>query len=286
MIAARAHEEAILDQARVNTSQNVMAEHLEQMSGLNILIELLHSLFGTESSSIDTLMRDSQATGESPARVLESDNYDLSPLNDPDIVGHSNFDMAVQQVLEAEGYLSNHADDRGGLTKYGISQNANPDIDVAGLTKDDAISIYKERYWDQIEGIEDMSQAQALVSFDTAVNHGVGYANKLIAETNGDIGAMLNSRLEYYDQIIANDASQVVFAQGWNNRIENLAEDVIAIQAANDPGNTTQLAVAADFQAAHDGLQADSTPAVGPIPQDHGPEANDPEYTQSTLGVA
>lgn len=283
MVAARAYQNEIIDSGQVLASRNLMDQNLDQMSGLNVLIELLQTLFGVQGGPIGGLKQDAEANGMSPARALEHGSHDLSSLNDPAVTGHADFDIAVEQVLQAEGYLSDHVADRGGLTKYGISQNANPDIDVANLTQQEAIDIYQERYWDQIDGIEDMSQAQALVAFDTAVNHGVGYANKLVAETNGDIGAMLNARLDYYDQIIANDASQAVFAAGWDNRIENLAEDVAQIQAANDPvydQNTPRLAD--NFSQAHNGLNPDSTPDTGPAPQEEPALSQDgPEHTQS-----
>jgi len=37
--------------------------------------------------------------------------------------------------------------DSGGLTRWGISQKAHPDVDVANLTKDEAIRIYHDEYW-------------------------------------------------------------------------------------------------------------------------------------------
>ena len=58
------------------------------------------------------------------------------------------FDKAFANVLRYEGGMTR---DTGGLTKYGISARANPDIDVANLTIDDAKRLYKKRYWDQIK---------------------------------------------------------------------------------------------------------------------------------------
>lgn len=142
--------------------------------------------------------------------------------------GKADFNSAVDAVLKAEGYLSNHKSDRGGLTKYGISQNAHPDINVASLTKDQAVEVYRTRYWNKIDGIESMSKSQALVAFDAAVNHGVSYANKLVRETNGDVTQMLAKREQFYDQIVEKNSSQAVFRRGWGNRIEHLALAVTA----------------------------------------------------------
>ena len=48
------------------------------------------------------------------------------------------FDEAVTRTLEFEGggKLHNNPGDRGGLTKWGISQNAFPGLDIANLTED------------------------------------------------------------------------------------------------------------------------------------------------------
>lgn len=153
-------------------------------------------------------------------------NY--NEMNDIISAGESDFDTAVEFVLEREGLLSNHSNDRGGLTKYGISQKANPDIDVANLTRDDAIAIYKERYWDAI-GADDMNMSTALVAFDAAVNHGTGTAQRMLNETGGQIGSMLEWRMNYYDQIVERDSSQSVFLAGWRNRIGHLADELSEI---------------------------------------------------------
>ena len=166
-------------------------------------------------------------------------------LSKVDFGGDADFDKAVEFVLEREGLLSNHSSDRGGLTKYGISQKANPDVDVLNLTREDAISIYKERYWDSV-GADKMDMATALVAFDASVNHGVGTAKRMVAETNGDVGAMLNWRLDFYDNIVDRDSSQSVFLNGWNNRIDHLRDAVRSIYSSED--NKAPIVAAAAAQ--------------------------------------
>jgi lysozyme family protein len=85
------------------------------------------------------------------------------------------FEKAVAIVLEKEGVLSDDARDPGGLTKYGISKKAYPDLDIANLTVDDAIAIYRRDYWAKIRG-DDLAWAFALPLFDCAVNQGSGAA--------------------------------------------------------------------------------------------------------------
>ena len=91
----------------------------------------------------------------------------------------NNFETAVNLTLEKEGILSDHKDDAGGLTKYGISQAAYPGLDIASLTKADAIAIYKRDYWDKAQ-CEEIPYPLDIMLFDTAVNHGVTKAVKIL----------------------------------------------------------------------------------------------------------
>lgn len=81
----------------------------------------------------------------------------------------ANFDIAIEVVLANEGVLSDDSADRGGLTKYGISQHAYPNLDIASLTLDDAKAIYKRDYW---EFDEVTSQDVGTKLLDMAVNLG------------------------------------------------------------------------------------------------------------------
>ena len=51
------------------------------------------------------------------------------------------FLTCVKIVLDHEGYVSDDSNDPGGLTKYGISSRAYPELDVSELTQDEAIAI-------------------------------------------------------------------------------------------------------------------------------------------------
>lgn len=81
------------------------------------------------------------------------------------------FNLAVHVVLGHEGGESVHPDDRGGPTKFGIAQRWHPDVDVRSLTRERAIEIYWERYW-QGRGYERLPEAVAIKVFDLAVNVG------------------------------------------------------------------------------------------------------------------
>ena len=90
-----------------------------------------------------------------------------------------NWAAAVQFVLEEEGGLVNDPHDPGGLTNYGISQRAYPDLDIRDLTTVQAMDIYHTDYWARING-DDLPRGVDVMAFDAAVNQGVWTARRLL----------------------------------------------------------------------------------------------------------
>lgn len=134
-----------------------------------------------------------------------------------EVVG-STFDSAVTAVLEIEGgYV---ADDAGaGPTNYGINSRANPGVDVANLTPDQARAVYREKYWDAINA-DELPASMRGMAFDAAVNQGVGNAKKWLAEANGDPQRFLELRGEHYESLIEkNPGKYAQFAESWENRL-------------------------------------------------------------------
>lgn len=158
---------------------------------------------------------------------------------------------ALDKVILAEGHeYTNHPDDRGGPTKYGITLATLKSIpkysraaakDVEALTLAEARNIYLARYASQFVFIEHPMIFNFL--FNSAVQHGTKTATKMMQralgiEDDGVIGpqtrATLNNalqqptaffakliaeRCEYYANILMRDHSQRVFCAGWLNRI-------------------------------------------------------------------
>jgi lysozyme family protein len=83
-----------------------------------------------------------------------------------------------------EGRSSNDPNDPGGLTRFGISQAANPDIDVASLTDETAKQLYRDRYWATVAG-DQLPPALAVIVADAAVNQGVRTAIKILQRSLG-----------------------------------------------------------------------------------------------------
>ena len=118
--------------------------------------------------------------------------------------------------------------DGGGPTRFGISQNANPDLNVATLTRDQAAMRYR-RYWAQV-GADQLPPALALVAFDTAVNHGVEKARAMLAQSGGDPATLLQLRAAEYDRL-AKDPDQAKNLAGWKNRLLKVGAEAARIES-------------------------------------------------------
>lgn len=111
-----------------------------------------------------------------------------------------NFDSAFEALVGHEGGHVDHPDDPGGETKYGISKRSYPDVNIAGLTLDDAKAIYRRYYWDRVKSDELPSELRFLL-FDAAVNAGVAQSIKWLqravgARDDGVIGPITLAAIE------------------------------------------------------------------------------------------
>lgn len=80
------------------------------------------------------------------------------------------FTLAIEDP-SGKGEVVQDPDDPGGLTRWGISQRAHSSVDVANLSRDDAVAIYDQLYWRPIRG-DDLPSVLALALFDFAVHDG------------------------------------------------------------------------------------------------------------------
>lgn len=174
------------------------------------------STSATGKSRIDAWRKREEERKQQKVKEDISKVQNLPPGAEQD---EAKFNLAVNHVLNTEGGYSNNPADRGGVTNFGISSRANPDIDVTTLTPQGAIEIYRKRYWEPSGAAAIKDPAFALLHFDTAVNHGVGFAKKLLEESDGDPKKYLELRKAEYARIIAKDSSQKQFENGWANRV-------------------------------------------------------------------
>jgi hypothetical protein len=151
-----------------------------------------------------------------PKEKLRAEERDATPVE------FNPFEIAVNKVLSREG--GKVANDAGkGMTSYGINQTANPDVDVANITVNDAKNIYQQRYWNSIGGNALAAQNPVLaeIAFDTAVNQGQSVAKKLLAESKGDVEKFNELRKKSYEQIVKNDKTKAQYLPAWLNRADS-----------------------------------------------------------------
>jgi len=92
------------------------------------------------------------------------------------------FRRAVEVVLKHEGGYVHDPRDPGGETKYGISKRSYPDLDIANLTRADAIAIYYRDWWQRYGYDRLQDDAVATKLLDMAVNMGPATAHRLLQE--------------------------------------------------------------------------------------------------------
>ncbi len=136
------------------------------------------------------------------------------------------FDKIMEFVYQWEvgsapnGGYTNHPQDTGGETKWGISKRANPDLDIKNLTKEQATERYKLKYWKQTW--DSLPFELAACCMDTSVNMGPVRAQKFLEMCNGSYVQYLQLRIARYKEIIKNNPSQKVWEKGWMNRVTDL----------------------------------------------------------------
>ena len=110
-----------------------------------------------------------------------------------------NFSKAVDFTLSWEGE-GGKADpgDPGGLTKWGITKRSFPDVDVANLTREQAIDLYHKYYWQRM-GCDGLASPLDIVVFDTGVNCGPGNALGWLQGTNSWEHVLLKRAYHYTD---------------------------------------------------------------------------------------
>ena len=150
------------------------------------------------------------------------------------------FDQAFQLVLGHEGRFSDHKDDPGGKTMWGITERvaraAGYDGEMQDMPVDVAKTIYARDYWNACR-CESFAPEVRFHLFDASVNSGVLQATKwlqraLNVEDDGIIGkitlmagknqpgAVTAMRMTGYRlQFMSSLSTWSVFGRGWANRI-------------------------------------------------------------------
>jgi len=161
-----------------------------------------------------------------------------------------NIDAMLEDMIEREGGYVNHPNDRGGPTKYGITeatldrfQTENHDMlfnSVKDITRSYAKAIYRQDYYLKPRLNELADDGLRALMFDSCVLHGRGTAIRWLqkacgAKMDGRIGPktlqsiedfretvypnVLAQRIKFITNIVIRDKSQLKFLSGWMNRV-------------------------------------------------------------------
>ena len=134
---------------------------------------------------------------------------------------------AVEFTLLQEGVISNDPKDTGGATLYGVSSRWYPREftvikNLLGMGEvEDAVSYVKNFYYNEFwlaAHCDTMQRSLALCMFDTAVNCGVGRANRIRDLSNHDWKDYLLERCDWNTRC----KTEATHLRGWTKRIIRL----------------------------------------------------------------
>lgn len=130
------------------------------------------------------------------------------------------WDRCISFVLRWENGLSENPQDPGGLTNFGISQRAYPNLDIRNLTVEQAKEIYYRDYW-LASGANRLHWPLCLAHFDLAVNGGVERAMQTLYESDSNFLVYVSRRLDWYTRLSTFD----VFGKAWVRRCSDLLRE-------------------------------------------------------------
>lgn len=115
------------------------------------------------------------------------------------------FEKAFAKVVGIEGGYSNHKDDRGGATRYGITEAVARAHGYIGamplLPLSVAQDIYRKRFWNllSLDAIAELSEPIADELFDTGVNMGTGIAGTFLQRA---LNSLNRQQADYADLLV------------------------------------------------------------------------------------
>ncbi len=170
----------------------------------------------------------------------------------------SNYDDALARLIAHEGGYSNHPDDPGGPTNFGITiadyrKYVNRDAtaaDVKAMRLDEAKAVYRARYWDAMR-CDELPAGVDYAVFDCGVNSGIGRSGKVLrrvlrlatttslmaddviaaaraADAARLVEAICDERLRFLKSL----KTWPVFGKGWGRRVAEVRAAALAMASA------------------------------------------------------
>lgn len=171
----------------------------------------------------------------------------------------ADFMTALRKTLNYEGGYADHPLDKGGKTKYGVTEETARRFGYRGemrdLSLDFAEHVYRLGYWDELNLNRMASQSVAESVFDAGVNCGTASAGIMLQRAlnvlnldqklypdlkiDGVVGpetlrcantlagrdeqfllrALAGERYHYYSEVVKKDPAQEVFFRSWIRRL-------------------------------------------------------------------
>jgi hypothetical protein len=136
------------------------------------------------------------------------------------------FDDEVKFMIDKQEGGARITSDTGGVTKYGISHKANPDLDVKNLTREQAQEVLHERYYKPVGAYRIKDPQLRLAAFDSAVNEGVGTTKAWLKEAGGDLQKFMALRAQKYAKLLESQPDKYgKYEASWNARMKRLGAD-------------------------------------------------------------
>lgn len=176
-------------------------------------------------------------------------------------VSKRKFETIIPIILGNEGGYSNHKNDKGGETNYGITKpfyedykHCAPGIaeNIKDITKEDAVKLYKG-HWDKFKIGYINDKRKAILLYDYMINSNAYKVTKRLQDSLNTRGYNLsidgimgpktieavndvdfdnfanflqNDRRRHLESLIKKDSTQKTFINGWMNRIKNMSDSV------------------------------------------------------------
>lgn len=171
------------------------------------------------------------------------------------------YDDALARLLQHEGGYSNHPDDPGGPTNFGITiadyrryvKRDATAADVRAMSVDEAKVIYRRRYWDA-QRCDELPAGVDYAVFDYGVNSGIGRSGQVLrrvlalpdnrsavsdevveaarrADARAAVVAICDERLRFLKSL----RTWEVFGRGWARRVSEVKAAALAMAQAPVP---------------------------------------------------
>ena len=126
------------------------------------------------------------------------------------------FMKVIPFILNFEGGYLNDPKDPGSEINFGLSRRLYPHLDIKNLSRNEAISIYYESYWNKVKVLSDDPKIR-MALLDSMVHCGFNRIKEWIPVSSYE--DLLDKRISYYLSL-----SNLKYMKSSMNRVERLRD--------------------------------------------------------------